>query len=278
MSDTTYPADQFEAQDAPRLTLHPTVKTADGAEWVHKDYVLAVGSWAVERHLGPVQADVRFGDVESWAAYVARFAPPNNAASLLTWSERGLSAVLDYHTMDDAGRCAWHASHAFVPSPQWASWSRLANGQPVAQKQLVEALEDLAEDIVAPDAAALLEILRALRTTANIGGATTINPDGSTSVAWSKEAQVTAKAEIPPVITAKIPILKGHTRTGEDGRPLQVVYEVPVRLRPSVDDQARVVFRLSVPLADRILERVYADRVAVAQAALGDGFRILRAG
>ena len=47
-------------------------------------------------------------------------------------------------------------------------------------------------------------------------------------------------------------------------------------VRVSVDDQARLAFRLSMPSAERALEAAVADRVEVAKQALGDDFVLLR--
>lgn len=273
----TKPVNDDDGQTAPLLTVSEHYEAPDGSTYVHQDLVRVVDAWAVEQHIGPINAHPKFGDVESWAEYVKTYAP-GDSAQLLQWSEAGLSAVLDYHNGDrTAGRCQWIAEHRFVFSPQWLAWASLANGQPRLQKQLVESLEDLAEDIVSPDQAALLSILRTLRTTASASGETVINPDGTTSVSWTKESTIKGKADIPASIGIVIPVLKGHYVT-DDGQERQRNYEIPIRLRLSVDDGAHVLFRLSMPTAERLLERVYADRVSAAREALGDGYSLLRAG
>ena len=42
---------------------------------------------------------------QSWAKYVSRYGDP--ATTFATYSEHGLSAVLDYHTPDAPGRGEW---------------------------------------------------------------------------------------------------------------------------------------------------------------------------
>lgn len=269
----TLPYAELEEQSAPHLVIQPSVQANDGSEWVHKDYQKVTDAWAVEEHIGPIKETARFGDVESWAEYIKAYTSQDVSGLLLTWSDTGLRAVLDYHNESVVGRGQWIAEHPFKFSSQWQAWSSLANGQPRPQKQLVESLEDLGEDIVSPDQAALLGILRTLRTTTSASGETVINPDGSTSVSWTRESTVKGKAEIPATIAIKIPVLKGHYRDGN-----QVVYEIPIRMRLSVDDGAHVLFRLSMPTAERVLEKVYADRVQAAKDALGAGYSLLRAG
>ena len=266
------------AHSAPHVIVAENYEAPDGSVYVHRDLVKVVDRWSVESHIGPPKGNQRFCDVESWAKFVTTYGPTDY--TLTTWSELGLSATLDFHAKDggDPNRCQWKADHPFVFSPQFVAWTKLANGQAMAQKQLVEALEDLAEDIVSPDQAALLSILRTLRTTAAASGETVINPDGTTSVSWTKESTIKGKAEIPASIAIKIPVLKGHYVAGEDGQMLQRVYEIPIRMRLAVDDGAHVLFRLSMPTAERLLEKVYADRVQAAKDALGSGYSLLRAG
>ena len=270
----TKPVNDADGHTAPLLTVSEHYEASDGSVYAHKDLVRVVEPWAVESHIGPIRSHEKFGDVESWAEYVKAYTTEDDSDVLLTWSESGLRAVLDYHNNDrTAGRAQWIAEHRFVFSPQWIAWSTLANNQARPQKQIIESLEDLAEDIVSPDPAALLNILRTLRSTASATGATTLNPDGSTSVEWRKEASVTGKAEIPPFFEIHIPVLKGHYRNGD-----QVLYPIPIRMRPTVDDGAHVLFRLSIPVTERLLEKVYADRVQAAREALGSGYALLRAG
>lgn len=275
MAETKPTLSEDEASHTtPVMIIAERYEAPDGSIYAHKDLVRVVEPWAVESHIGPIREQLKLGDVESWAEYVQSYTTEDYTHLLLTWNELGLRAVLDYHADDGtAGRCQWTAEHRFIFSPQWTAWTALANGQPRQQKQIVESLEDLAEDIIAPDQAALLGILRTLRTTASASGETVINPDGSTSVSWTRESTVKGKADIPPTIAIKIPVLKGHYRDGN-----QVVYEIPVRMRLSVDDGAHVLFRLSIPTTERILERVYADRVQAAKNALGSGYMLLRAG
>src|SRR3990167_8996985 len=124
MTQGTKPAnndDQPESEQAVYLTLAPSVEEKQtGAFYVHKDYVKIRGAWEVEQHIPPISTSVSFGDVDSWAEYVGRFSIPTENTALLTWSEQGLSAILDYHdSADEPGRCAWKATMPFMRSPEW---------------------------------------------------------------------------------------------------------------------------------------------------------------
>lgn len=276
MAEQTVPG-AGRQQSAPHLLIEPSYTAPDGSTYVHKDYVQALHAWTVEQHIPPIHQTERFGDVESWAAYLALYSVPEE--SLLTWSEGGLKAVLDYHQQDTTpGRCQWLAEHPFERSHQWRQWSRIADGTAKSQKAVLEALEDLSEDIVAPDAAQLLTVLRTLRATSMASADTELKPDGSTHVVWTKSNAVkAAELDLPPEFQIAVPVLKGHTAPTEDGKLTPVLYRLAVRVRVNVDDQAHLSIRLTMPGAERVLEAVYADRVAAAAVLLGDERRLLRA-
>lgn len=277
MPPTTDPTDKFSSQNtAPRLMIDAAYTAPDGSVYVHQDLRQAVIPWAVEAHIGPIHANEKFGDVPSWAAYVTRYAGSEVHAPLLTWSEIGLRAVLDYHTQEmDAGRCQWTASHPFQKSIQWLAWEGLTRRGALNQKAAIEALEDLSDDIKEPSATDVVGILRKLRASVNAQAEAELQADGSMSVSFKKDSKVEG-VSLPPEIAIQIPVLKGHTEE-KGGKTVPVLYRVPVRVRVSIDDSAHLTFRFSMPTADRILEDVYADRVAEAKTALGDGFTLLRA-
>lgn len=247
-----------------------------GALWVHKDLVEVLKPWEVDSHIGPVTTTERFGDVESWASYVTHFASVPDFQPLVTWNASGLRAVLDYHEVDKPGRAQWIAEMPFVQAPEFAGWSALADGRGKPQRLAIEALEDRGADIVEPSAGELMAMLRTLRTTVNKSAQTELRPDGSTGVTYVDDKGISARGgtvDLPSEITIRVPILKGHV--DDQGKP--VVYELKVRLRASVGDDARLALRFSIPNAERALEEVYADRVALAKRLLGDGFDVLRA-
>lgn len=263
----TDPINEYAPQTAPRLTIAPAYTAPDGSVYVHQDLARVTEAWAVEGHIAPINRTEKFGDVESWAAYVSEFGGKGENV-LLTWSERGLHAVMDYHHTDGTpARCTWVATHPFEHTPQWRAWRALADGRARSQKDALESLEDLAEDIVEPEAAAVVGILRSLRATVNATADTELRADGTTSVNFSRNSTVNAgKLELPPTIAIAVPVLKGH----------EVRDKATVRMRVSVDDQAKLTIRFSMPDADRVLERVYADRVKKAAELVGDAHTLLR--
>lgn len=270
----TDPIDSNAVTTAPRLAIAPFYKDGKtGALYIHKDLDIAAKPWEEEEHIPPQRGNERFGDVESWVAFVKEHTldvPP-----YLTWRASGLRAVLDYHAVDGPGRCQWLAEYPFVRSRQWDAWLSTATGSRQTQSDAIEFLEDHAEDVVEPSAAELMNILRNLRTTVNKSASVELRADGTAAVSWSAAENVSARGgtmDLPSEFVIGIPILKGHV--DEDGKP--VIYRLTVRLRASVDDKARLGLRFSIPNADASLEDAFADRVTAAKALLGAGAPLLR--
>lgn len=276
---TTSPIDLDGSSTIARLAIRPAWKDPQtGALYVHRDLDLAQDPWVEEQHIRPVKAAEKFGDVDSFCAYVKRFTAHDDEPPFLTFCARGLRGLLDYHQSDgNPGRCQWTAEHPFVTSRQWRAWMELANGQPRSQKVAIEALEDLGEDIQEPKQADLMALLRSLRASVNAKADAELRPDGTISVRFEKDQTVKAGAagavDLPPSIKVAIPVLKGHV--DEEGRPVR--YALQIRVRVSVDDNARLMFRFSAPTAEQVLEDALADRVQAAKALLGEGLPLLRA-
>jgi len=259
---------------APTVVIQPAyTDPSTGGLYVHRDLVLVRPDWVTETHRSPVKASEAFGDVESFAEYVTHHGNP--ATALLTWSERGLTATLDYHGTDPevGGRCQWKALHPFVKSRQLLAWEHFAGGQARSQKEAIEQIEDLADDIVEPGAAALASLLRSLRANVNAKAETEIRSDGTQAVSWTRDQTVRTRptneegVELPPHFEIGIPLLAGHLQG----------YRLKVRVRVSVDGNALLTLRFSLVNLEQSLEDAYAERVAAAKELLGDGFVLLRA-
>ncbi len=274
---TTHPVDLGSEHTAPTVVIEAIYKDAvTGALYVHQDLMKVQEPWAEEAHISPMRAHTSLGDVESFVAYVKRFGGASECAPFLTWNSRGFRAVLDYASDAEPGRCHWIAEMPFITSIQWQRWMALANGNAVSHKAAVEKLEDLGADILEPAQAELMTLLRSLRASVNAQADTELRPDGTASVSFKEDRNLKVAAgtvALPPTFRISIPILKGHV--DEQGRP--VVYALDVRVRVSIDSDAHLAFRFSIPDAEQALEDVYADRVKAASALLGEQFTLLRA-
>lgn len=262
------------------LVLAPSVRDeATGALYVHNDYLNVIKPFEFEAHVAPVDADERFGDVESFTHYVNAFADAGNMP-FITWNSKGLKATLDYHqnatNPEASGRTKWHASYPFVLAPEFLLWSKAADGHAIPLQQFVEFLDDRAPDIHEPDAASLLALMRTLRANVTATADTQLRADGTAAVNFAKDTRVTASggtAELPPEITVAIPVLRGQI--DEDGQVVR--YKLVLKLRASVDGNAKLALRLAMPIQERVLEQVYAERVDAAKKLLGEAYTVLRA-
>ena len=275
-TNPTQPVVDFDQDNQVYLAVAATYKDPHtGRLLVHHDLVEIQAAYLEEEHIPPMKVTEKFGDVESFVDYVARFALPES--SLLTWNARGLRALVDYASAgtDEPGRCQWLATMPFTTSIQWQNWTSFASGQSLGQKIAVERLEDLGADIVEPKPADLMGLLRSLRSSVNAKASAELRPDGTTSIAFERDSRVAAAKDVdlPPTFKIAIPILKGHLNP--DGSP--VLFGLDVRVRVSVDDSAKLALRFTIPDAELALERVYAERVAAAKALLGETFALLRA-
>lgn len=284
---STDPIDSGAISTAPRLAIAPSYKDHQtGALYIHEDLKNVQGPWAEEAHIPPVHASEKFGDVASWVEYVKRFSGAPDFPPFLTWSPKGLMAVLDYHrSAEEPGRAQWTAECPFERSIEWRAWRELANGQPIAQQPAVEKLEDLGADIYDPLAADLMGLLRQLRSTVGMVATASLRQDGTATVDFSKDTKVTTQGkgdpssvELPAEFKIRIPILKGHSAVGADGKSSPVLYELAVRIRVSVSNDNHLAFRFSMPRSEQALEAVYEDRVAMARELLGADLGLLRGG
>lgn len=247
------------------------------AVYVHNNLVERVAPWT--SIAAPIDTKEAFGDVESWAQYVQRYMDKTEGDEwppLLTWSEGGLRAILDYHGAGsyEAGRCKWLAVCDFVKSTEWAEWSALCNNTPRSQQQTVEALEGLVDDIEDPAGADILGLLRSLRASYSASASTELRPDGTSSVSFTKATEVRTgrmnpdeRLELPATLVVAIPVFKGDTDR----------YKVTVRMRARVDEQGHLGFRFVMERAERIVELVAKGRADAAKAILGEDVLLLRA-
>jgi hypothetical protein len=253
---------------APHLIVEAFYKDPEtGATFVHKDLVKVQDAWAEEVHIGPTEAVEHFGDVESWASYTKKHA---TADSLFTWNTQGLKTVLDYPDRND-----WIADMPFRLTPEMQAWAGIADGRAIPHAKVVEFLDDHAQDIFEPDASSLLTLLRALRASVNTAADVELRADGTSGVKFTKDTKVggAGSVDLPAEITIAVPVLRGHL----DDQGQIVRYKLVLKLRASVGDDARLGLRFVMPLMERVLEQVYAERVASAKEQLGDGYTILRA-
>lgn len=282
--ETVGAGQQLSAAAAKHLVVTPEFEAPDESVYVHKDLVRVVEPWTVEQHVGPVNTIERFGDIDSFAAYVKRYAGDvdngGGEETFITWNSQRLRAVLDYHT-SSPGRCQWVAEYTFEQTPEWAAWLKLHNGGAISQKAAVEALEERFEEIQDPDAATLMNLLRALRTNVNTDASAQMNEDGTTELAFAKKSSVGAgpggTAKLPHEIQIAVPLIKGHRWADGDDAGKLAVFRLSVHLRAVVEDNAQLKLRFTIQAVEHAIDQACEDLVKQAKAALGEQLQLFRA-
>lgn len=271
---------------APHLSLAPTiVDEKTGARWNKEGdgYKEVIAPWAIEDHISPPSSEFHLGDVESLAAYIAAYGLPKT--TLIAWNAKGILATLDFHNVEQdldigQGRCQFLATHYFQRSREWTNWHALADDKPHSQKEVVEKLEEWADDIIEPGAAELANILRSLRANVSAQSETTINPDGTNSVRFTKDNKVTplGNVDLPETFKISIPVLTGHEDLDPTtGKYVPVTYVIRVRVRVTIQDNAALYFRFSLQGDEKILQDVINERLGQFKVKLGTGYTLYRA-
>ena len=143
----------------------------------------------------------------------------------------------------------------------------------MTQPDVIEFLEDRRNDIRDPAAASLMELVRSLKAWSNANAEATYNEDGTAKVSFAKETGVRNSGEIalPGEIKIAIPLIEGHPD----------VVGLTVRVRVTVDNDARLAFRFTIPRAEEVLDQLRAELAQKADEALNSDvaktYAILRA-
>lgn len=269
----TQPGGLEHNHTAPIVNIPAAVTDSKTGTWaVHKDLVTVIKPYEFEDHVGPPKAQEKFGDVQSWADFIKRFSAAPDFPPFLTWSNKELRAVLDFHTSaapDGAGHCQFTASMAFSYSREWVAWNGLADGHGRTHQVMIEFLEDHGDDIENPVAGDLMNLLRSLKILSNKSLDIERREDGTQAISLVGDQKISSKqgpVGLPAIITINIPVFKGHKNA--QGEPAK--FRLRVRLRASVSNEGVPAFRFAIDNADATLEFVLADRVAAAQELLGD--------
>lgn len=199
-----------------------------------------------------ITQSVTLHDRDSFAAYVNRykseatrlFAEPG----FLAGGAAHVTAVLDYH-LPDAARHGVHVA-AFRPrySEQWQRWNAACRA-PLAQAQFAEFIEEARADIVEPEAAKLLDIVRAFKASKRVEFDSVVyQNNGDVTLGYDEKTQQRgASGPLPEAMKLGIPVYFRDT-----------VYAVPLFVRFKVDGGA-VKFQLKIDRADVIEDAAFGE-------------------
>lgn len=215
---------------------------------------------APDRLLGTVRVET----VESLMAYVKEFYDAAMTTAWVDCAERRVIAVLNDARRDSA---QWRDHRAVLQlqlTPEWKRW-RAKDSRLMGQEEFAEHIEESELDIVAPDAAELLEIAQTFHasTKAEFKSGTRLKT-GEVTFAWIEETKATAGRKGELTIPDKFELSIAPFE-GEERRPLTALLRYRVRdghltigyklVRP--DDVLRDALELIAAGLRETIDRVY---------------------
>lgn len=167
-----------------------------------------------------IKGTVKVFDPASFCEYFTTFKDDNSRVFADETASR-IVAVLDYH---QAGKPRWGSHRLDLTlrhSKEWKEWGA-ANGKKMTQMEFGEFVEDHAPDIVAPDAATMLEVARNLSAKTDVDFSSAIRmANGSVQLKYSEQVKGTygsGQFEVPETFIIAIPVYLGHERTSVTAR------------------------------------------------------------
>lgn len=264
----------------PAIIIDPSWVDEDtGAVYLHKDLVQVKKPHEDDAYIKPIEVDLKFGNVQSWAAYIERYGNP--AQTLISWSETGIQAQLDYHYHEPhaealiPGRCTHMVRLPFQPTREFTAWSTFANDNRVSQSAAIEHLERWATTISEPDTLTLLKLIASLRGNVNATVESELQAHG-TNLKFSRSTSVisgVSEVALPSEITVSLPVIKGHE---VDGKPQ--AFALPIKVRTSVGDDHKLSLRFTLIGGEEAVETAAKEMVAQAAEALGEQHAIYKRG
>lgn len=211
-----------------------------------------------------IRQAITMHDRDSFVVYVKRFATPATQIfaepGFLSGGQAKIVAVIDYHEPAKADHGRHVVTYAPRHSEQWTRWTQ-ACSSPFKQAQFAEFIEEVRADIVEPDAARLLDIVRTFKASKRTEFDSVVyQPNGDVKLGYEERTeQKGSSGTLPEQMKLGIPV---YFR----GAP----YAVSVFVRYRVDNGA-VVFVLKLDRSDVIEEAAFSELTAAVHEATGIG-------
>lgn len=238
-------------------TRAPAHDTPDGGKLVLvPDGYKAERIAPLEPPLPRIRQAVMMHDRDSFTAYVNRY----KAEATRIFAEPGflagggvakISATLDYHMPGMADHCAHTATYSPRYSEQWMRWHKAASA-PMKQAEFAEFVEEVRGDIVEPDAARLMDIVRTFKASKKVEFDSLVyQSNGDVMLGYDERTeQKGTSGALPEKMKIGIPVyFRGTT------------FAVPVFVRFKVSGGV-VQFQLKIDRADVIEDEAFSELTA----------------
>lgn len=209
----------------------------------------------LEKRLTRIRENVTLHDADSFISYVNRYKQTGTRIfaepGFLAQNGRArLLAVIDYHNdPSNPDHCTHGATYLPRYSDQWSRW--VPGPGAMKQGDFAEFVEENRQDIVAPDAAKLLDIVRAFKASKKVEfNSVVYQQNGDATLVYDEKTEQTgASGPVPEQMKLGIPVyFRGP------------VYSVPVFVRFKVGSGA-VSFVIKPDRADVIEDAAFSEVV-----------------
>lgn len=217
----------------------------------------------LERPLPRIVQNVTLHDRDSFVSYVNRFKAGQSTQifaepGFLANGQARIVAVIDYHLNSQADYGVHTATYAPRFSDQWTRWQNACKA-PLKQAEFAEFVEEVRSDIVDPDAAKLLDIVRTFKASKRVDFDSVVyQPNGDVKLGYEERTeQKGSSGALPEQMSLGIPV---YFR----GSP----YKVPVLVRYRVGGGG-VQFALKIDRSDVIEDTAFAELTSAVKEATG---------
>ena len=180
-----------------------------------------------------IQKSVEVVEANSFINYLQKY--KSEHTHLTASASRGfMRAILDYHGPNEPDNCDHQLYFHPIASDEWNVWAHL-NGEWQEQRDFMEFLEENLTDIVTPDGALLLDMVRTFQGTKKIEFKAGVNNhDGTVQMRWSESIENGREGEllIPTEMELAIPVFQGDLEA----------YKIKVFLRHRIQNDGTVKF------------------------------------
>ena len=188
-------------------------------------------------HPNLVDTEVNTRTIESFVAYFKRFMNEHSIVIIDKHNEK-FSGYIDYHQAGPVVVPNFMRHIVLFKPPktnEWREWE-VHNHQDKTQEDFATFIENMAPDIIEPDAATMLEIASSLQATKSVRFKQGIRLDnGQTQISYIEQIDGSAGAEgrltIPTTIKLGIQLFYGRPRYEMEARFRYRLYESKLRLR-----------------------------------------------
>lgn len=252
MSDTYQPTDFGAALEAGTALAEPQRACRDGTP-----YALLPPGYKAESlaHLLPapprIQEHLEVLTLDSFLAYLGRFAEIDHAIIFANPTKSTLRAILDYHRKDTPRWGDHTATYRCPPSPEWTAW-QARSGKAMTLVEFADHIERNAGDIREPAAAVMLEIGRGLEGKKAVAFKQVHRlQDGSFELAYEETVSAQTRNgnhKVPERFTLGLRPYLGSEP-----------FSVDARLRYRVDRDGAIAITYELMHTDRVLETKFAE-------------------